>query len=278
MVSQVELHDARRAHKAAVRQDKIVDQVTQTKLLKREYWQCRYCRAIFQNRYDETQDNRHHTGQKCTEAQLQYWAWLKKEEKDLPINKQMWFQNINESKQPNSPSKYLIDLSYHQPWILKTNILKIITLQHCSRLQNGSSQDTRTAEGLLTEARSNRSHWLLTLITTTSRTWLVWVGLQTCRRASQRFSSTRLLDFHLQYGPLYSKTSETKRHRPKTHMSFWSPTIDDGLCGLDFWFMHSPLSNRSKREGHPSMEKGIADVILSLINFIFCAKICQSAL
>ena len=54
MVSQVELHDARRAHKAAVRQDKIVDQVTQTKLLKREYWQCRYCRAIFQNRYDET--------------------------------------------------------------------------------------------------------------------------------------------------------------------------------------------------------------------------------
>ena len=84
-----ETWDARRAHKAAVRQEKIVDQVTQTKLLKGEYWQCRYCKAIFQNRYDQTQANRHHTGQKCTEAQLQYWAWLKKEEKDLPINKQM---------------------------------------------------------------------------------------------------------------------------------------------------------------------------------------------
>ena len=32
-----------------------------------------------------------------------------------------------------------------------------------------------------------------------------------------------------------------RRHRPKTLMSFWSSPTKECLCGLAFWFMHSPL-------------------------------------
>ena len=40
---------------------------------------------------------------------------------------------------------------------------------------------------------------------------------------------------------LYSNSSQTRLHRPKTLMSFWSSSTKECLCGLAFWFMHSPL-------------------------------------
>ena len=40
---------------------------------------------------------------------------------------------------------------------------------------------------------------------------------------------------------MYSNSSDTKKHRPKTLMSFCSTTTKDGLCGLAFWFMHSTV-------------------------------------
>ena len=40
---------------------------------------------------------------------------------------------------------------------------------------------------------------------------------------------------------MYLISSQTRPHRPKTLMSFWSSTTKECLCGVAFWFMHSPL-------------------------------------